>query len=166
MAAAAVEQVASLGDRLTFGRAPITVEQIDSSADDVDIVVVDYLQLIRPEAGDAAGGRAEELEGTMNALLGVIQRGGTVIAAAALNRSGRDTPSLTSIRGSSAIEYGATTVYATTEGLVGLDPTTDSGDPAVVYECLKQREGEAIDLRFGIEPRLGPLPIAPPDRWA
>ena len=49
-----------------------------------------------------AGGRAEELEGTMNALLGVIQRGGTVIAAAALNRSGRDTPSLTSIRGSSA----------------------------------------------------------------
>ena len=117
-------------------------------------------------AGDAASGRAEELEGTMNALLGVIQRGGTVIAAAALNRSGRDTPSLTSIRGSSAIEYGATTVYATTEGLVGLDPTTDSGDPAVVYECLKQREGEAIDLRFGIEPRLGPLPIAPPDRWA
>ena len=164
--AAAVKRVASLDDHLTLGRAPITVEQIDASADDADIVVVDYLQLIRPEASDAAGGRAEELEGTMNALLGVIQRGGTVIAAAALNRSGRDTPSLTSIRGSSAIEYGATTVYATVERLVGLDPDAKRDDPAVVYECLKQREGEAIDLRFGIEPRLGPLPVAPPDRWA
>lgn len=164
--AAAVERVASLGDRLTFGRAPITVGQIEASADDADIVFVDYLQLIRPEAGDTAGGRAEELEGTMNALLGVIQRGGTVIAAAAMNRSGRDTPSLTSIRGSSAIEYGAATVYATVERLVGLDPDAKRDDPTLVYKCLKQREGEAKDLSFGIEPHLGPLPVSPPDRWA
>jgi replicative DNA helicase len=163
---AGVERVRSLRDRLVFGRAPITVEQIASAADEADIAIVDYLQLIRPEVGDVAGGRAEELEGTMNTLLGVIQRGGTVIAAAALNRIGRGEASLSSIRGSSAIEYGATTVYATTERLVGLDPSGEREDDAIVYRCLKQREGEAIDLRFGIEPRLGPLPVSPPDRWS
>ncbi|MDC0992088.1 DnaB-like helicase C-terminal domain-containing protein, partial [bacterium] len=157
--ATGIEMARSLGDRLVFGQAPITITQIKTSAAESDLVVVDYLQLIKPEFGGT--GRVEELEALMATLLGVIQRGGTILAAAALNRGGMAQASLSSLRGSSAIEYGAHAVFVGTEKLARLEegPFGESGP--VVYRCVKQREGEARDLRFGIEPRLGPLPIDP-----
>ncbi|MFM1889341.1 MAG: hypothetical protein RLZZ565_98 [Planctomycetota bacterium] len=160
--AAAVRGVDELGDRLVFGRAPITLGGIKASASAADVVFVDYLQLVQPDREHA--GRADELDATMRALLAVTQRGGTVIAAAALNRSGRDDASLSSIRGSSAIEYGATAVYMANERGVGIDPGADGPRPArvsVVYRCVKQREGEAVPLRFDLALKLGPLPLEP-----
>lgn len=100
----------------------------------------------------------------MRSVLSVTQQGATVIAAAALNRVGRDTPSLASRRDSSAIEYGATTVYATTEALVGIDPKAETALAERIsteYACLKQREGEASPLHFDLALKLGPLPMEP-----
>ena len=162
--AAAVARVHDLGDRLVLGRAPITLGGIAKAAETADIVFVDYLQLIQPDPDHAGSGRVDELDAAMRSLLALTQQGATVVAAAALNRVGRDTVSLGSIRGSSAIEYGATTVYGTNELLAGIDPTAD-GSPSkrvsVKYACLKQREGEPRPLRFDVALELGPLPLDP-----
>ncbi len=157
--ATGIDRARSIGDRLVFGQAPLTLPQIEASASEAELVVVDYLQLIKPESGGA--GRAEEIEGLMAALLGVIQRGGTILAAAALNRIGMAQASLSSLRGSSAIEYGAHAVFVGTEKLARLESDASAANGPVVYRCVKQREGEARDLRFGIEPQLGPLPVDP-----
>ncbi|MDB4633115.1 CHC2 zinc finger domain-containing protein [bacterium] len=160
--AAAIQSIRELKHRLFFGRAPITLEGIAEAADTADIVFVDYLQLVQPDADHAGTGRVDELDAAMRSILATTQQGATVFAAAAMNRVGRDTPSLGSIRGSSAIEYGATTVYAATESLVGIDPDAD-GPPqeriSVEYRCVKQREGEAVPLRFDLTLTLGPLPV-------
>ena len=159
--AEAADRLASLGDRLVFGRAPITLDAIEASAGAADVVVVDYLQLVQPDREHAGTGRVDELESTMRAMLAVTQAGGTVIAAAALNRVGRDSVSLSSIRGSSAIEYGATAVYATTEELAGVDDETPADRVSVEYRCVKQREGVPRPLRFDLALPLGPLPLEP-----
>ncbi len=157
----AVDRLAGLGDRLVFGRAPITLDAIEASAGAADVVVVDYLQLVQPDREHAGTGRVDELESTMRAMLAVTQAGGTVIAAAALNRVGRDSVSLSSIRGSSAIEYGATAVYATTEELAGVDDETPADRVSVEYRCVKQREGVPRPLRFDLALPFGPLPLEP-----
>lgn len=155
------ERLSELGDRLAFGKAPITLAAIEASAGSADVVFVDYLQLVQPDPEHAGTGRVDELDATMRALLAVTQAGGTVIAAAALNRVGRDSVSLSSIRGSSAIEYGATAVYATTEELAGVDDETPADRVSVEYRCVKQREGVPRPLRFDLALRLGPLPLEP-----
>ena len=157
----ATERLAALGDRLAFGRAPITLDAIESSAGSADVVFVDYLQLVQPDREHAGTGRVDELDGTMRAMLAVTQAGGTVVAAAALNRVGRDAVSLSSIRGSSAIEYGATAVYATTEDLAGVDDERPPERVSVEYRCVKQREGVPRPLRFDLALPLGPLPLEP-----
>lgn len=162
--ATAVRGVRELGDRLVLGRAPITLAGITAAAEAADVVFVDYLQLVQPDAEHAGTGRVDELDAAMRSVLAATQLGATVVAAAALNRVGRDTVSLGSIRGSSAIEYGATTVYTATESLVGIDPEADGPTPECVtveYRCVKQREGEAVPLRFDLATRLGPLPLPP-----
>ncbi|MDB4780371.1 hypothetical protein OAG48_00410 [bacterium] len=160
--AVAVQSIRRLRERLFLGRAPITLEGIADAADTADIVFVDYLQLVQPDADHAGTGRVDELDAAMRSILATTQQGATVFAAAGMNRVGRDTPSLGSIRGSSAIEYGATTVYAATESLVGIDPDADGPPPrriSVEYRCVKQREGEAVPLRFDLALPLGPLPL-------
>ena len=159
---AAVQSIRELKHRLFFGRAPITLEGIAEAAATADIVFVDYLQLVQPDADHAGTGRVDELDAAMRSILAITQQGATVFAAAAMNRVGRDIPSLGSIRGSSAIEYGATTVYAATESLVGIDPDADRPPQeriSVEYRCVKQREGEAVPLKFDISLTLGPLPV-------
>lgn len=154
--------LSDLGDRLAFGRAPITISAIRESAESADLIIVDYLQLILPSRTDAQAGRAEQLEASMGELLSLGQQGATIMAAAALNRAKRDESSLGSIRGSSAIEYGATTIYATSESLCGLDGSaTRPWEPyqSVEYRCLKQREGAAIPLEFDLALEFGPLPM-------
>ncbi len=165
----AIQGIRRLGERLSIGRAPITLGGIATAAETADVVFVDYLQLIQPDAEHVGSGRVDELEAAMRSVLAATQQGATVIAAAALNRVGRDTVSLGSIRGSSAIEYGATTVYAATESLVGIDPDgdpdgnrDDPGEPIPIeYRCVKQREGEPLPLRFDLALQLGPLPVDP-----
>jgi hypothetical protein len=160
--AAAIQSIRELKHRLFLGRAPITLEGIAEAADTADIVFVDYLQQVQPDADQVGTGRVDELDAAMRSILATTQRGATVFAAAAMNRVGRDTPSLGSIRGSSAIEYGATTVYAATESLVGINPDTDGPREeriSIEYRCVKQREGEAVPLRFDLALPLGPLPL-------
>ena len=158
----AMQEVSGLGDRLVFGLAPITLHGISQSAMSSDIVIIDYLQLVQPDPGSAGGGRVDELDATMRSLLAHTQHGGTVLAAASLNRVGRDHLSLSSIRGSAAIEYGATAVYATTEELAGVDEDNPPGNVVEVeYRCLKQREGTPKPLRFQVDLPIGPLPLAP-----
>ena len=160
----AVQEIRDLADHLFLGRAPITLDGISRASENADVVLVDYLQLVQPDKDYAGTGRVDELDASMRSVLSVTQQGATVIAAAALNRIGRDTVSLGSIRGSSAIEYGATTVYATTETLAGIDPEADTQPSERItaeYRCLKQREGEAVPLRFDLALQLGPLPVEP-----
>ena len=158
----AMDRVSDLGDRLVFGRAPITLDGISMSAGVADVVIVDYLQLVQPDTAHAGSGRVDELDATMRSILAVTQQGGTVLAAASLNRTGRDTASLSSIRGSSAIEYGATTVYTTTEELAGFKKDGAFFDTVdVEYTCVKQREGVPKPLRFRVDLPIGPLPTAP-----
>ena len=85
------------------------------------------------------------------------------MAAASLNRQNRDSLSLAAIRGSSSIEYGATTIYATTEDLAGVtDSDVDiTSVRDVEYRCLKQREGTPKPLRFRVDLPIGPLPVEP-----
>ncbi|MDB4633012.1 hypothetical protein OAG01_01065 [bacterium] len=168
--AAGRQAVYDLHDQLLLGRAPVTLEGIDEAADTADVVFVDYLQLVQPDPDHAGTGRVDEIESTMRSILALTQQGATVFAAAAMNRNGRDVLSLSSILGSSAIEYGASTVYAATESLAGVN--SESNQPPIVprwtseapkfeveYRCLKQREGEAVPLRLHIAPSLGPLPV-------
>ena len=168
--AAGRQAVYDLHDQLLLGRAPVTLEGIAEAADTADVVFVDYLQLVQPDPDHAGTGRVDEIESTMRSILALTQQGATVFAAAAMNRNGRDVLSLSSILGSSAIEYGASTVYAATESLAGVN--SESNQPPIVprwtgeaprieveYRCLKQREGEAVPLRLHIAPSLGPLPV-------
>ena len=174
--AAGRQIVYDLHDRLLLGRAPVTLEGIAQAADTADIVFVDYLQLVQPDPDHAGTGRVDEIESTMRSILALTQQGATVFAAAAMNRNGRDVLSLSSILGSSAIEYGASTVYAATESLAGIDPEADQTSLVprsqaealrieVEYRCLKQREGEAVPLRLHIAPSLGPLPLPMETKW-
>ncbi len=159
-----IRSLSELGDHLAFGRAPITIGEIRRSAESAEIVIVDYLQLIQPAKADLNAGRSEQLESTMSEILAIGQQGATIIAAAALNRAKRDESSLGSIRGSSAIEYGASTIYATSESLCGLDqPSPIGASPyqSVEYRCLKQREGAAMPLLFELALDFGPLPVEP-----
>ena len=157
----AESRIRALGDRLVLGRAPITLSGIEHSAGVADVVILDYLQLIQPDAESAGGGRVEELDTAMRAVLAITQRGGTVIAAASLNRQNRDSMSLTAIRGSASIEYGATTIYATTEELAGVEDEDPGYERDVEYRCLKQREGTPKPLRFRVDLAIGPLPVEP-----
>ena len=150
-------------DRLTFGRAPVTLHGIEASVRAADVVVVDYLQLIQPGPDHVGAGRVDELDAAMRVVLSLAQQGGTIIAAASLNRQNRDSLSLSAIRGSSSIEYGATAIYATTEDLAGVadDDVTVGTVRDVEYRCLKQREGTPKPLRFRVDLLIGPLPIEP-----
>ena len=151
-----------------LGRAPVTLERDRPGGRDRGHRVRGL-----PPAGPARSrsrrnsGRVDEIESTMRSILALTQQGATVFAAAAMNRNGRDVLSLSSILGSSAIEYGASTVYAATESLAGIDPEADQTSLVprsqaealrieVEYRCLKQREGEAVPLRLHIAPSLGP----------
>ena len=55
---------------------------------------MDYLQLVQPDADHAGTSRVDEPDAAMRSSLATTQQGATVFAAAAMNRVGRDTPSL------------------------------------------------------------------------
>ena len=159
----AENRIRAFEDRLTFGRAPVTLSGIEASANVADVVIIDYLQLIQPDPDHVGAGRVDELDAIMRVVLSLAQQGATIIAAASLNRQNRDTLSLSAIRGSSSIEYGATAIYATTEKLAGVgDEDVATGNVRdVEYRCLKQREGTPKPLRFQVDLPIGPLPIGP-----
>ena len=159
----AENRIRAFEDRLTFGRAPVTLSGIEASANVADVVIIDYLQLIQPDPDHVGAGRVDELDAIMRVVLSLAQQGATIIAAASLNRQNRDTLSLSAIRGSASIEYGATTIYATTEELADVADSHAEIDKLrdVEYRCLKQREGTPKPLRFQVDLPIGPLPMAP-----
>ena len=133
--------------RTAFVRPPFNLENIARSIDAVraDVVVLDYLQRIRPPGthGDSRG----SVSATMDFLRQFAAADVAVVAVAAVARAKNDRGSsyegltLASFRESSEIEYGADDAFI-------LDGKP--GSPGRVLKHLKSRNGELRDipLRF------------------
>jgi len=147
--------LASVADRLAFV-AGTTMASATGAADafGADLLVVDYVQRVRP-AADAGDSRA-----AVNALMGELRRvaacGVAVVAVAAVGRqkddagrSGYTHLGLASFRESSELEYGADSAYI-------LRP---AGTTAATLACVKNRHGELADVQLswdGGTQRFGP----------
>ena len=158
----AMKAIQNLGDRLEFQIRPFTIDDVSEACEVADVVFLDYLHLIEAPPGSANLGSVERLEHAMSGILTATQHGkAAFITAAAMNRANRGDQSLSSLRGSSAIEYGADAVFIGTEESMAI---TEAGDRrSVSFGCLKQREGEPRPLEFDVAVKLGPLPLDPMD---
>ena len=156
---AAIQDVQRYADRLSIRQAPISASDVARACGESDVVFVDYLQLLAPTPGIEAAGRAEQLEDTMRTILAATQHGSAaLVLACALNREGRDKAGLSSLRGTSAIEYGADTVFVANESDANVEQIQANAIVEVTFRCEKQREGIPRPLEFDIHTRLGPLP--------
>ncbi|QDT14604.1 DnaB-like helicase C-terminal domain-containing protein [Alienimonas californiensis] len=135
-------------NRTAFLRPPFDLENIARSVDaeDAGVVVLDYLQRIRPPGthGDSRGSVAA----TMDYLRRFADAGMAVVAVAAVARAKNDRGSsydglnLASFRESSEIEYGADDAFI----LAG-----KPGSPDRVLKHLKSRNGEPRDIPLRFE---------------
>jgi replicative DNA helicase len=142
----------SIGDRLAFVRPPFDLGNIAAVVDaiDADLIVLDYVQRIRPP------GEHADRRGSVDALMDYLRQfadaGKALVCVAAVARSkdkrGRssydgDALNLASFRESSELEYGADSAYILVPG--------DDNPEAATLRCLKHRHGEPRDiaLRFG-----------------
>jgi replicative DNA helicase len=114
-----------------------TARNLRRMRDDLALIVVDYLQLIRPSAQRKNGTRAEEVAGISRDLkLLAREMNACVVAMAQLNRESakRGTPSLADIRESGAVEADADQVV--------LIHQPDGDIPEVELLVEKNRHGE------------------------
>jgi replicative DNA helicase len=142
----------SIGDRLAFVRPPFDLGNIAAAVDalDADLLVLDYVQRIRPP------GEHADRRGSVDALMDYLRQfadaGKAVVCVAAVARSkdkrGRssydgDALNLASFRESSELEYGADSAYI-------LIPDDDNPE-VVTLRCLKHRHGEPRDIALRFE---------------
>jgi hypothetical protein len=151
------ERLRAIGDRLTFYRAPIALSAIERAAEAAPVVVIDYLQLIRHADSRLQG--TERLEEVMAGLEAIRQAtGSTMLLAAAQGRAGSDGERHihNAVRGSSSIEYTVDSLYALAMSAEGLKRAKESaGVFSLRFDCLKQREGEAVPIDVPIDGRTG-----------
>jgi hypothetical protein len=151
------ERLRAIGDRLTFYRAPIALSAIERAAEAAPVVVIDYLQLIRHADSRLQG--TERLEEVMAGLEAIRQAtGSTMLLAAAQGRAGSDGERHihNAVRGSSSIEYTVDSLYALAMSAEGLKRAKESASVfALHFDCLKQREGEAVPFEAPIDGRTG-----------
>jgi replicative DNA helicase len=135
-----------LMDRLTFVRPPFDLENVAAAVDedDSDLLVLDYIQRIRPPGKH--GDRRSAVDATMDYLRQFADAGRAVIVVAAVARTkdnkGRSSYaaeglSLASFRESSELEFGADDAYM-------LVP--DAGCNTVTLRHLKARHSEPRDM--------------------
>ena len=155
-----------VGDRLCFEVAPIGFDEIDRAAESADVVFLDYLQLVHHPVPTVSG--AERIEGVVVKIAEAAQRTGTrfIIASA----QGRDGGSLTrdihnATKGSSSIEFTVDALYSATS--VTKEERKNPLGFTVKFQCLKQREGELVPVRFhvnGMTNAIGDGVVAYEDR--
>lgn len=147
-----LDALANVVDRLAFVRPPFDLDNVAKSADafDADLIVLDYIQRIRPP-GKHADARAA-VSTTMSAVRQFADAGLAVIVVAALAR-GRDDEgrssyteglSLASFRESSELEYGADDAFI-------LAPDGGPASSRVVLMHLKSRYGECRDVTLDFD---------------
>lgn len=144
---AALATLEPLADRLAFLRPPFDLTNVAAAADafGAELVVIDYLQRVRPP-GDHADRRGA-VDAVMDYLRQFADAGAGIIAVSAVGRGkdarGRssyagDALSLASFRESSELEFGCDAAYLL---------TPDGKDDALVHlRCLKIRHGEPRDV--------------------
>ncbi len=142
---AAMSRLKTIAPRLNVMDPPTDLERIRDVAYKYAVIVVDYLQLVRP--ADLAAGRVEQLDGIMAELAGIAAVSGcTFVIVSAMPRGGGSTKSrniFEAFKGSSAIEYTADVAFV---GEVDEDADDDSETRNVRWRCLKNRHGPAVDL--------------------
>ncbi len=142
-----------LCERLAFVRPPFDLANVAASADafDAGLIVLDYIQRIRPP-GEHADKRNAVNE-LMDFLRQFADAGVAVIVVSAVGRGkdgkgrssyGTDALSLASFKESGELEYGADAAYL-------LCP---AGDGEVMLRCLKDRNGEATDIPLHFDGKL------------
>ncbi|MFO0963224.1 MAG: DnaB-like helicase C-terminal domain-containing protein [Phycisphaerales bacterium] len=148
--AAARARLAECAGRMEFTSAPIGFAELERAAERAAVVFVDYLQLVRhPDSGTRGHERIEDI---MGAIAAAAQRTGAVfVLASAQGRDGGEARRgiHNAARGSSSIEFTSDALYT------GTPP--EPGNPRVVFECLKQREGERFPIEVPIDPHTGAI---------
>ncbi|MEK6643634.1 MAG: DnaB-like helicase C-terminal domain-containing protein [Planctomycetota bacterium] len=143
---AGIATLEAIADRLAFVRPPFDLENTAATVDAInaDVIVLDYLQRIRPP-GDHADGRTA-INATMDFLRQFADQRKSLIVVSAVGRTkdsrGRnsytgDGLNLASFKESGELEYGADDAYIIVPG-----KTPD----VVVLRQLKSRYGECGDL--------------------
>lgn len=147
------ERVRRVLDRIAFVEGPNDLDRVAGAVDNfaADLVVLDYVQRIRPP------GRHASMRDQINALMDTLRlyanAGVGIIAAAALTRSrdgkGRSSYDgkhlgLASFRESSELEYGADDAFL----LYPTEPDADPNEPVrlVTLSHQKSRDGETKDV--------------------
>ncbi len=143
---AAMDRLGPIVPRLHVMDPPTDLERIKDVAFKYAVIVVDYLQLVRP--ADLAAGRVEQLDGIMAELAGIAAVSGcTFVIVSAMPRGAGSTKSrniFEAFKGSSAIEYTADVAFV---GEVEEEEDGEKSDiRGVRWRCLKNRHGPAVDL--------------------
>lgn len=136
------------------GMRPAELENIVRRSGRVDLVVVDYLQQLAPDAG-STGNRTEEVSSISRALKTMAVRNNVhVMAAAQLHRGieGRadSTPHLSDIRESGSIEADADVVM-----FIWRSNVVVQGGIIVNFSVAKNRNGSCSRGAFVVEPWCG-----------
>lgn len=151
---AAFTTLEPLAERLSFVRPPFDLANVAATADasGAGLLLLDYLQRIRPP------GKIDDKRGAVDTLMDFLRQfadaGVAVLAVAAVGRTkdgkGRSSydPNglgLASFKESGELEYGADSAYL-------LAPDANGGN-AVTLRCLKDRNGEPIDITLHFDRR-------------
>ncbi len=141
----AMVRLEKIAPRLHVMAPPTDLERIKDVAFKYAVIVVDYLQLVRP--ADLAPGRVAQLDGIMAELTAIAAVSGcTFVIVSAMPRGAGSIKSrniFEAFKGSSAIEYTADVAFV---GEVDEDADDDSETRNVRWRCLKNRHGPAVDL--------------------
>lgn len=133
-----------IAPRLSLVEAPLSPRAIAKEVDErrAGLVVVDYLQLCRPDAGAACDSRRAEVDAVLFALRAMVTRSGVaaIVVANMSKSTGARLDALNFAKESSEIGYACDAAY------VGEIPPGDqhetSDDVGVRWSCVKQRHGE------------------------
>ncbi len=151
---AAFTTLEPLAERLCFVRPPFDLANVAATADTfgAGLLLLDYLQRIRPP------GKSDDKRGAVDTLMDFLRQfadaGVAVLAVAAVGRTkdakGRSSydPNglgLASFKESGELEYGADSAYL-------LTPDANS-ENAVTLRCLKDRNGEPLDIALHFDRR-------------
>jgi replicative DNA helicase len=143
---AAMVRLENIAPRLHVMDPPTDLGRIKDQAYRYAVIVVDYLQLVRP--ADISAGRVEQLDAIMAELAAIAATSGcTFLIVSAMPRGGATTKSrniFEAFKGSSAIEYTADVAFV--GEVEEQEPGEQSEYRDVRWRCLKNRHGSAVDM--------------------
>ena len=153
----AIDRLKGVGDRFTFVMAPLTPQTVEAGilATGARLVVVDYLQLMRPETTSAS--RRDDIDNTLRELVRMAQahRLAMVLVSDMPKGTGsvRGRNIFDAFKETSEIAYAADLAYV--GELVGLPEDLEADDlpdeVTVRWRCLKARHGPARSILTNFE---------------